>query len=140
MFGFCSFLWKLCSLKKSTDNNELDKTKQLLNEKINEINRLNSLIASYKILLQRKNIQYNSLNEKLSNYNLFKEDYDKYQIIKQYAIINKKLEEIDKDVEPYQIIKNKNNKKQLEEIFNMKYHYIKKFYNELRDKRNLYAH
>ncbi len=140
MFGFCSFLWKLCSLKKSTDNNELDKTKQLLNEKINEINRLNSLIASYKILLQRKNIQYNSLNEKLSNYNLFKEDYDKYQIIKQYAIINKKLEEIDKDVEPYQIIKNKNNKKQLEEIFNMKYHYIKKFYNELRDKRNQYAH
>ncbi len=140
MFGFCSFLWKLCSLKKSTNNNELDKTKQLLNEKINEINRLNSLIASYKILLQRKNIQYNSLNEKLSNYNLLKEDYDKYQIIKQYAIINKKLEEIDKDVEPYQIIKNKNNKKQLEEIFNMKYHYIKKFYNELRDKRNLYAH
>ncbi len=117
MFGFCSFLWKLCSLKKSTNNNELDKTKQLLNEKINEINRLNSLIASYKILLQRKNIQYNSLNEKLSNYNLLKEDYDKYQIIK-----------------------NKNNKKQLEEIFNMKYHYIKKFYNELRDKRNLYAH
>ncbi len=140
MFGICSFLCGLCFTAKSSNDNELDKIKEILNEKNKEINRLNNSITSYKILLQRKNIQYNSLNEKLSNYNLLKEDYDKYQIIKQYAIINKKLEEINKEVEPYQIIKNKNNKKQLEEIFNMEYRHIKKFYNELRDKRNKYAH
>lgn len=140
MFGFCSFLCGLISTKKSSNENELDKINKILNEKNNEINRLNNSITSYKVLLQKKTIQCDSLNKKLSNYNLFQEDYNKYQIIKQYSIINKKLEEINKEVEPYQIIKNKTNKKQLEEIFNMEYRHIKKFYNELRDKRNKYAH
>jgi hypothetical protein len=137
MFGFCSYFWKLCSSRTPSNN---DKIKALLIEKNTEIDRLNNTIASYKVLLQRKNIQCNELNKKLADYDLLKEDYDKYQIIKQYTIINKKLEGINKDIEPYQIIKNKSNKKQLEEIFNMEYRYIKKFYNELRDKRNKYAH
>lgn len=140
MFGFCSFLYGFCFTAKSSNDNELDKIKKILNEKNKEINTLNNSIISYKILLQKKTNQCDSLNKKLSNYHLLQEDYDKYQIIRQYSIINQKLEEINKEVEPYQIIKNKNNKKQLEKIFNMEYRHIKKFYNELRDKRNKYAH
>lgn len=133
MFEFCSFLCGLIFTEKYSKDNEL-------NEKNYEINRLNYSITYYKMLLQKKTIQCDYLNKKLFNYYLFQEDYKKYQIIKQYATINKKLEGINKKVEPYQIIKNKSNKKQLEKIFNIEYSHIKKFYNELRDKRNKYAH
>lgn len=110
------------NLKKEIVN--LNKT---IEKKVNKIKELEQNLEFFK----------NELNQIHQKY---KEDYDKYQVIKEYTILKDKLIKINPKSSPYRILSDKFYTNIIKDKFNKDITELKIEFEELRKKRNSYCH
>lgn len=117
----------------------------------------NKMIAKYNLkkevinlnkTIQKKTIQINELNNNLEFFKnevnniqkKYEEDYNKYQIIKQYEILKNKLININPQSSPYKILCDNKYKQTIKKTFNKDINVLKDEFNYLRKKRIEYCH
>lgn len=109
-----------------------------------EIKNLNNTITKKNITIKDIKLKNDQLQTKLAklqnNNDEMIKDYEKYQIIKRYHYIKTEMLKLWPPQCPYSIIRDINNKDELEIIFEMDYKYILQYYYDLRKQRTSLAH
>jgi hypothetical protein len=115
-------------------------TKKIIINDINlkqEIKNLNKTIVKKNEIIKSKSEIVIILSKKI---NSMKEDFDRYQIIKEYHIIKTTMLNLLPKSCPYSLINNIDNKDILEEIFKLPYNEILPYYSNLRYNRTKFSH
>ena len=112
------------------------------------VDNLKKEIKNLNKTIQKKNIQITELNNNLEFFKnevniiqkKYEEDYNKYQIIKQYEILKNQLININPKSSPYKILTDYYYKDIIKKKFNKDINDLKNEFNYLRKKRIEYCH